>query len=237
MEIKVAIAKIDKHGYSNSGDTVEVTERPNGGISIVMADGQIDQRNNKAISSMVSHRVIDHISEGVRDGASIRTAANRIFNEYEGRVEANLCVISADLQTNTIIISRNNPLPVFLISEETVDCLFSESERIGSHSEVTPSIIELPIRAEMTVVAFSDGIYHAGRHNQQSMDVCTTIEAFIDEQEPTAKEIAEFLLQRAIRLDDEKPQDDMSIIVLQVSSRPSDDIRRINISLPVNLSG
>lgn len=234
MEIKIAIAKIDKHGKGTSGDTVEVTERPNGGISIVLADGQIDNRDSKAISNMVSHRVIDHISEGVRDGASIRAAAQSIFAEHQGRVRANLSVVSADLQTNTIIISRNNSLPAFLISEETVDCLSSESEQIGVRADVTPTIIELPIRLELALVTFSDGVYHAGRDNQQIMDICTTIEAFIEEQEPTAKEIADFLLNRAIRLDDGQPKDDMTIIVLLVSSRPTDAIRRMNISLPLD---
>jgi serine phosphatase RsbU (regulator of sigma subunit) len=233
MEIKIAIAKIDKHGSRNSGDTVEMTERPNGGISIVMADGKIDQRDSKAISTLISHRVIDNISGGMRDGASIRTAASEIYREHQGSVQANLWVISADLQTNTIIVSRSNPIPVFLISEETVDCLYSESELIGSRLEISPTIIELPIGPEMTVVAFSDGVYNAGQHTQQSMDTCTTIEAFVEEQEPTAKEIAEFLLNRAIRLDNGQPQDDMSIIVLQTSSRPTDTIRRMSISLPL----
>lgn len=233
MEIKIAIAKIDKHGSSQSGDTVEMTERPNGGISIVMADGKKDQLPSKVTSTLVSHRVIDHISSGMRDGASIRTAASDIYTEYKGSEQANLWVISADLQTNTIIISRCNSIPVFLISEETVDCLFSESEPIGSRLEISPTIIELPIGPEMTVVAFSDGIFNAGQHSQQNMDICTMIEAFVDEQEPTAKEIAEFLLNRAIRLDSGQPQDDMSIIVLQTSSRPTDTIRRMSISLPI----
>ena len=234
MEIKIAIAKIDKHGKGTSGDTVEVTERPNGGISIVLADGQIDNRDSKAISTMVTHRVIDNISEGIRDGASIRAAAQSIYTEHQGKVQANLSVLSVDLQTNTIIISRNNALPAFLISEETVDCLSSESDQIGVRPDVAPTIIELPIRPELAVVLFSDGVYHSGRDNRQSMDICTTIEAFIEEQEPTAKEIADFLLNRAIRLDDSQPKDDMSIIVLLVSSRPTDAIRRMNIAMPLD---
>lgn len=233
MDIKIAIAKIDKHGFSNCGDTVEITERPNGGITVVMADGMIDHHGDKSMSTMVCHRVIDHISSGMRDGASIRAAASQIYSEHKGRVQANLWVISADLQTGTIIISRNNSLPVFLISDDVVDCLSSESEPIGKNTDVSPTIIELSIKPEMTLVAFSDGVYSAGAHNQQTMDICTTIGAFMEEQEPTAREIAEFLLQRAIRLDNGQPLDAMSIIVLQTSSRPSDNIRRMSISLPL----
>ena len=40
MELQIAVSKIRKYATSSSGDTVEVVERPNGGLSIVMADGQ-----------------------------------------------------------------------------------------------------------------------------------------------------------------------------------------------------
>lgn len=233
MEIKIAIAKIDKHGGSNSGDTVEVTERPNGGISIVMADGKIDNKDSKAISNLVVHRVIDQISQGMRDSASIRSAASSIFTEHTGRIQANLNVLSVDLQTDTIIISRNNPIPVFLITEERADCLSTECKPIGPEEEPTSSIVEIPIKPDMTVVIFSDGVFHAGMHDEAAMDICTIIDTLFEEQEPTARELADFLLNRAIRLDNGLPQDDMSIIVLMVSFHHTDAIRRMHISMPL----
>lgn len=234
MEIKIAIKKIDKDNTGLNGDTVEVIERPNGGISIVLADGKFENQSSKSISSMVTNRVLDSISKGIRDGASIRSAAKEIFIEYQGKVQANLAVISADLQTNTIILSRNSPLPAYIIREEIVDCLSDDITPIGLHAEVEPNIIELPIQPEMSVVVFSDGLFKAGSQTKKVMDFCSTIEIFIEEQEPTEKEIADFLLNRAIRLDNGKPVDDMSIIVLQVSSRPSDSIRRMQISMPLS---
>lgn len=234
MEIRIAVAKVDRYGSSESGDTVEVIERPNGGLSVVFADGQINHKSNKSISTMVSHRVIDHISDGVRDGAAIRAVSRTIFTEHQGNIQSNLNVVSIDLQSNTIIISRNNPVPVFLINNEKVDCLSTESEPIGSGIEVNPSIVELSIKPGMAIVVFSDGVYNAGRQSLQSPDICTTIEALIEEQEPSAQEIADFLLNRAIRLDDRLPKDDMSIFVVQVSPRPSDKIRRMNVTMALD---
>lgn len=234
MKITVAVAKIDRYGSSESGDTVEVIERPNGGISVVFADGEINERNKKSISTMVSHRVIDHISDGVRDGAAIRAVSRSIFAEHQGSVRANLNVLSVDLQTNTIIVSRNNPVPVFLINHEKVDCLSSDSEPIGGRVDIDPSIVELPINPGMTIIVYSDGVANAGKSNQQNPDICTTIEALIEEQEPSAQEIADFLLNRAIRLDDSLPKDDMSIIVLQVSAHSKDRIRRMLVSMTLD---
>jgi serine phosphatase RsbU (regulator of sigma subunit) len=234
MEIKIAIAKIDKSGLGKSGDTVETTERPNGGLSIVLADGQIRGENQKSISTMITHRVIDHISEGVRDGAAIRATTSSIFAEYQGDIEANLNVISVDLQTNTIIISRNNPVPVFLINDEQVDCLVTECEPIGGRADITPTIVELQIRPGMAIIMFSDGVYNAGRKDPSIPNICTTIEALIEEQEPSAQDIADFILNRAIRLDDGRPKDDMSVIVMRVSPHSSDRIRRMNLTMRID---
>ncbi len=76
MEIKLAVAKINKYASSESGDSVEVVERPNGGISVVMADGQSSGKGAKHISSLVVRKVISLLSEGVRDGAAARAASD-----------------------------------------------------------------------------------------------------------------------------------------------------------------
>ena len=51
MEIQIGIAKINKYASSESGDTLEVVERPNGGLSVVLADGQTSGRGAKVIST------------------------------------------------------------------------------------------------------------------------------------------------------------------------------------------
>ncbi len=234
MEIKIAVAKVDKYQSGNSGDTVETIERPNGGISIVLADGRKDNMDDKGISTMVSHKVLYQISQGIRDSAAIRHTSNEIFEEYNGIVQANLNLISVDRQTNTIIISRNNPVPVFLVTDEVVDCLSSESLPIGGKTDVRPTIVELPINLGIAVIVFSDGVFLAGSQEDQNPNISLSIEAMFEEQEPTAREVAEHLLNRAIRLDEGRPKDDMSIIVMLITPRLEDKIRRMNISMPLD---
>ena len=231
MELYIAVTKVDKFNQTQSGDTVETIERPNGGISAVLADGRINGKSNKAISTMVSHRVIGNISQGVRDGAAIRAVSSRLFAEHNGTVQANLNVVSADLQTDTILVSRNSPVPVFLISDGRVDCLSAECEPIGLSADVLPSIVELPIRPNMAVIVFSDGVFNAGLERSQNLDLCTTIEALIEEEDPTAQELADYLLQQSIRLDDSFPKDDMSIIVMLISPQSTDNVRHMNVSM------
>ncbi|MBI4730570.1 MAG: hypothetical protein HY781_00240 [Chloroflexi bacterium] len=72
MEVQIAVAKTNKYAVTESGDTLEVVERPNGGLSVVLADGQTSGRGAKAVSMMVVRKVISLLAEGVRDGAAAR---------------------------------------------------------------------------------------------------------------------------------------------------------------------
>jgi len=54
--LSVGVSKRAKAGVSMSGDTVEVVERPDGGLSLLLADGQGSGRAAKRISHMVVNK-------------------------------------------------------------------------------------------------------------------------------------------------------------------------------------
>ena len=233
MEIRIAVAKINKYASLESGDTLEVVERPNGGVSVVLADGQTSGKGAKTISTMVVRKVISLLAEGVRDGAAARAASDYLFTERSGKVTACLNILSADLQTGTLVISRNNPAPVFVASGDRIECLSAESTAIGTSRNIRPAITEFQLEAGTTVVLFTDGIANAGDRYGLSLDVCTLLEAILEDQNPSSQDIADTLLAEAIRLDQGRPDDDMSVVVLRVSSLTTDQIRRMTVLLPV----
>jgi serine phosphatase RsbU (regulator of sigma subunit) len=233
MEIHAAVAKINKYATSESGDTLEIVERPNGGISIVLADGQTSGRGAKAISTMVVRKVIGLLAEGVRDGAAARAASDYLYTERNGKVTATLNILSADLQTGTIVITRNNPSPVFLARNDRVECISADSVSIGTSRNIRPSITEFALESGITIVMYTDGIRDAGDRTGQSLDICTLITAMLEDQDPSAQELADGILGQAIRLDDNRPGDDMSVVVLRTKPIAADQIRRMTFLLPV----
>jgi serine phosphatase RsbU (regulator of sigma subunit) len=233
MEIRIAVAKINKYATSDSGDTLEVVERPNGGLSVVLADGQTSGRGAKTISTMVVRKVISLLAEGVRDGAAARAASDYLYTERSGKVTATLNVLSADLQTNTLVITRNNPSPVFLAQNDQIDCLGSESQPIGTSRNIRPSICEVALQSGLTIVMYTDGLCFAGERYGNPLDVRNTLEAILEEQDPSAQEIADSLLSHAIRLDQGRPDDDISVVVLRTLTNTGDSIRRMTVRLPV----
>jgi len=233
MEVQIAVAKINKYASSESGDTMEVVERPNGGLSVVLADGQTSGRGAKAVSIMVVRKVIGLLAEGVRDGAAARAASDALYTEKQGKVSCTLNIASIDLETNTLVLSRNNPSPIFVCRGDQVDCLESESPPLGVRRGIRPVILEVELEAGLMVIMYTDGLTHAGERRGQPMDVCGAIQAMLEEQDPSPQEIADALLAHAVHLDEGRPADDISVAAIKVSPRNGDEVRRMSVRLPI----
>jgi len=212
MEVQIAVAKVSKYAISESGDTLEVVERPNGGLSVVLADGQTSGRGAKAISQMVVRKVIGLLAEGVRDGAAARAASDALFTDRQGKVISTLNIASVDLSSGTIVLTRNNPAPIFICRGERIDCLTEESIPLGTSRNLRPLITEYAIEPGLMLVLYTDGVTHAGKRRGTPMDVGETIRSVLDDQDPSPQMLADSILARAVRLDENRPADDISVV-------------------------
>ncbi len=234
MELKIATAKINKYAVSKSGDTVEVIERPNGGLSVVLADGQTSGRGAKAVSMMVVRKVIGLLAEGVRDGAAARAASDYLYTEKMGKVSSTLNIASVDLKTKTVVLTRNNPAPTYICHGDHVDILKTDSSPIGIARNIRPSISEIELKAGLTIIIYTDGLTHAGKRKGYPMNISEAIQVALDAEDPTPQEIADSLLAHAMRLDENRPADDISVVAIRVMAEAKDNIRRMSVELPIN---
>src|SRR4026207_1083260 len=234
MEVQIAVAKVNKYAVSESGDTLEVVERPNGGLSVVLADGQSSGRGAKAISQMVVRKVIGLLAEGVRDGATARAASDALFTDKQGKVISTLNIASLDLSSGTIVLTRNNPAPMYVCRIEQIDCLQEESIPLGTSRNVRPLITEFAIEPGLIIVIYTDGLVHAGKRRGMPMDVGATIRSVLEDQDPSPQILADSLLAQAVSLDENRPADDISVLVLKVTTRVGDNVRRMSVRLPLD---
>lgn len=232
MEIQIGVAKINKYATSESGDTLEVIERPNGGLSVVLADGQRSGKSAKRISNMVVRKVVSLLAEGVRDGAAARAASDYLYSMRGGKVLSTLNILSIDLESYTLVISRNNPSPIFYIKNKKNKSLDEPSKPVGVYRNTKPIITELPLQSGLTVIAFTDGMITAGERKGKKIDIQKELENCVEESF-SAQQIADHMIKLALDLDDHRPIDDTSLVVLQVTPRRGDVIRRMSVYLPL----
>ena len=236
LNVEVAVAKVAKYAVRESGDSVEVVERPRGGLSVIIADGQRSGQSAKAISNMAVRKAMSLLAEGVRDGAVMRAAHDYLRTQRRGQVSAELAIISVDLETRTLVISRNSQCPVLLAEGGSWQALNDPAERVGFGEWTRPVIVEKPLAAGQTVIAFTDGLAHAGSRRGLALDPVEAMERLSCGGACTAQELADGLLEAALAMDEGRPGDDTSVVAVCTRELPefqSLEVRRMLVAFPV----
>jgi len=238
IEVQIAVAKVGKYASSESGDTVEMIERPRGGVSVVVADGQMSGKGAKRISNLVVRKTLSLLAEGVRDGAAARAAHDYLYAHRGGAVQATLNIVSVDLESKTVVISRNSHCPVLMMRDDGITIIDEPSSPVGIYQYTKPHITEVPISPFLCVVVFTDGLLSAGRRHGQQNDILDMVAAR-QRANPrqSAQSLADDLLNEGMALDGGRPADDISVLVVNiVPSDAVDDrelVRRMIVSYPV----
>ncbi|MBP1467509.1 SpoIIE family protein phosphatase [Candidatus Chloroploca sp. M-50] len=233
FEIEVAVAKVAHHGSGESGDTLEMIERPGGGFSFVLVDGQGTGRGAKTLSNLLATRAISLLKDGARDGAAARAVHDYLYTYRMGQVAATLNILSVDFQSGKILMSRNNPAPFFVIDRHGLHSYSEPSTPIGLQPMTKPIISELPVAAYTYVVVFTDGLLRAGERTGEDVEIGNFLSGWPAELGRSAQELTDTLLRRALELDVGEPSDDMSIVTLAVlPAATTHSVRRLRTVVP-----
>lgn len=240
MELKIGIAKAAQHKRLESYETVEIVERPQGkGYSVFLCDGHLNGKADKHVSNVCAKKLMDSIFDGVRDSVALRAASDHIYSQYQGKAHVNVTLLSLDLSTNTIVVSRNNPYPIYYYHGEEIRTWSNDSVSLGISHRVEPTINEITIDLDTIIIAASDGIFRAGRENGYDWDIPLHLLSILEENyDPSAQGIAELILNQAVLLDSNRPNQDMTAVVFQITAdapHPVMPIRKVSYDLPFNL--
>lgn len=233
LRFEVAWAKMPKGGYGESGDSIELVERPLGGVTLVLADGQGSGPAARRISRMVAMKAVSLIADGSRDGAVARAVQDMLYTAREGRVTATLALLSADLHTRTVVVARNAPSPVIVRQDGVVFRLSGGTEAIGTYRRTRPAITELPLTPGTVLVTFSDGVMHAGKRYGKTLPWEQLDAEMADLEVDAVGDWVDRMMAIALDLDRDRPADDISIMALGVGSDDGGTLlRTLKASIP-----
>ena len=108
-------------------------ERPAGGFSLVLVDGQGSGRGAKSLSNLIVTRAIAQLKDGARDGVVARGVHDYLYTYRLGQVAATLNIVSFDQRSASLLISRNNPAPFVVLDTNGVHMHSEPSAVIGLH--------------------------------------------------------------------------------------------------------
>lgn len=232
MELKIAVSKTNKYAVSESGDSVEITERPQGGMSVIMADAQGSGKSARTNSKLVVSRAASLIADGARDGAVARAVHDMMFALRDGRVSATLTIISVDLVSHTVVVCQNGGPPVFVLNEGVAMVFPASAPPIGVHRNMKPNVCEFPMQPGLAVLAMTDGIYAAGKNRGRPL-TDEDFMGFLTAHGDNPGFLADHVLEHCVARDDGRPSDDMSIMGLYIGQGDEPiRVRKMSVLLP-----
>jgi len=103
---------------------------------------------------------------------------------------------------------------------------------VGTRRTTRPVISQVPLAEGLAAVVFTDGLPHAGQRHSDGYDIPDALGRFLREGAPCA-EWADRLLAEAMALEEGRPADDISVLVVSVGARQGDEVRRLWVHLPL----
>nr|WP_245302463.1 PP2C family protein-serine/threonine phosphatase [Symbiobacterium terraclitae] len=228
----MAVAKVPKFGLTESGDSVELVERPRGGVTGILADGQQHGPPAKRLSQLVVAKAMHLVADGVRDGAVARGVHDYLYAVRNGKVTTELVLLSADTRTRTLVVTRNTHVPVLIRrADGSILRLDEPVEPIGMRETLRPVIAEIPLETGLAALACTDGVLSAGRRYGREWPV-ERLEELLRAADPDDMQaLADRVLAEAMALDEGRPADDMSVLVVGVGDAGGDRIRRMSVTM------
>jgi serine phosphatase RsbU (regulator of sigma subunit) len=234
LAIDLATAKTNKYASRESGDTVEFVERPNGGFSAVLVDGQGSGAAAKSLSLQLTSRAVALLKDGVRDGVVARAVHDTLFAFRGGKVSATLDIVSVDLKTKHVVVTRNSVTPLLVVDDGEVSIVPTETGPVGLYHFTRPSVVQLPLKSGLMVVSYTDGIHGAGNRTRAGTFDVSAVIGEIGERHETSRDVANAILDMAVARDEGRPVDDMAVVVLSISEHRDDPVvRSISMRIPL----
>ncbi|MBQ7515912.1 MAG: serine/threonine-protein phosphatase [Schwartzia sp.] len=235
MEIRIGIARIPKHGAEISGDSCDIVERPRGGVSAILAEGQGSGRTSHQISRLAVNKATALITDGTTDSSVAKAVHEQLYDMAERRASSTLTILSADLESETLVISRNSHCPVIIWTEDYETVYDDEASPIGINRHLKTQFYELPFSPGMLAVTYTDGITAAGhKHGGSPLDFDRILGIIRENPAADAEYIARSIVEYALALDDEIASDDMTVVVLGITSEtpPGPGIETMSVAYP-----
>jgi serine phosphatase RsbU (regulator of sigma subunit) len=181
---------------------------------------------------LVSSKAVSLLKEGIRDGAVARGAHDFLHAYRHGRVSATLDIVSVDLASSSLVVTRNSGAPYAVRENGSFSLRQTESGPIGLYRHTRPSIEQFSLTEGLTVVVFSDGIVNAGLRWQQPFQPLEFLASSVPHR-TSAHEIADGVLAAAMAADQGRPNDDMTVAAVAiVPTEQQQAVRTFRTSLP-----
>ena len=146
-----------------------------------------------------------------------RAVHDYLYAMKDRKVSCTLTVLSAEVETETVVISRNSNCPVIVWTEEYETVYDEAVGPIGVNRHMKPLMYQVPFAPGMMVVSYTDGVQAAGKkRGRTTVDFEKIMKIIRENHASEAEYVARSILEYALELDHAQAGDDMTVVVLGI---------------------
>lgn len=210
FEVSFGVSMVAKDGSEISGDTHSVIQTDNGKCIVALCDGMGsgDQAEQMSATSM---SLVESFYRAGFDNDVILSCVNNLLSSSGNEVFCAVDMVVLDMYNGLADFIKLGASVGLVKSNDTVEIVAGSSLPLGVLEEMKPSITKKALASGDILVLFSDGIVDCFN------DVNKLASVFADVSLNVPQSIAEVILAKAMKLCNNKPADDMTVLVAKIS--------------------
>lgn len=209
FEVTFGVATVPKYGNEISGDTHSQIDTDNGKCIVALCDGMGSGNKAEQTSSMAI-TLIENFYRAGFDSDVILSCVNKVLTSCNNEVFCALDVVVLDKYNGLADFVKLGATMGLVKTNNSVQIINGSSLPLGVLDEMKPSVTKLALNSGDVVVLMSDGVVDCFADGNSLASV------FWECSCATAQTVAQTIIQRAIKLCNNKPADDMSVVVAKI---------------------
>jgi serine phosphatase RsbU (regulator of sigma subunit) len=200
----IAIRTTHKYAVSTSGDIARVVELPDGGVALVVVDGQGSGPSARALARDAAARMTTLLESGSAAETAALAANQAATALRNGQISISIDIVRF-LADGNVDVARYSTNDVVVSGGTAWERLSSKIAPAGRSANTRPDLVTIPGAETNRVVVATDGFAASGTDLRNALDAMTEL--------GSVAEIADQLFERAMAAMQHRPKDDLTIAV------------------------
>lgn len=208
------VAHAAKDGRLVSGDSYSTMELGAGKYAIALSDGMGNGKRAYLESQETIQLLKNILRSGIDETVAIKSINSILMLRSQEEVFSTLDLAMIDLQDGVVKFLKVGSVPSFLKRGSQVRTVESRNLPIGILHDVEVDVVSEQLKAGDLLIMMSDGIYDASLLIENKDIWLKRVICEIETNDP--QEVADILLERVIRENNNQIPDDMTVIVARM---------------------
>jgi stage II sporulation protein E len=216
FNVDTAVATVARDGRMVSGDTYTSLDLGNGRHAVAVSDGMGNGERAKQESQAAIELLKKLMKAGFGEQLAIKTVNSTLLLRSKDEMFTTLDMAIIDLYSAKAEFLKIGSAPSFLKRGNQVNAISGANVPIGILQDIEVQSIEEQLRSGDILILMSDGIYDAPQNIYDKEDWLKRQIEKLETDHP--QEIADTLIEAAVRMNHGQIHDDMTVMVAVVSA-------------------